>query len=100
MSRSTIIIVVIILLVVLFGISSYNSLVKKQEKVKQQWSEVQNTYQRRLDLIPNLVSVVKGVSEFERSVLVSVTEARSRAASMNVSSTVSAGEYEKQKSSQ
>lgn len=50
-------------------IVTYNSLVKKEEVVKKQWSEVQNTYQRRLDLIPNLVNVVKGLSDFEQTTL-------------------------------
>ena len=71
----------ILLIIVLWLITSFNSLVKKQEKVKLQWSEVQNTYQRRLDLIPNLVNVVKGVSDFEQTTLEKITEARSRAIS-------------------
>jgi len=69
----------ILLFLIIWIITSYNSLVKKQEKIKQQWSEVQNTYQRRLDLIPNLVNVVKGVSDFEQSTLQQVVETRSRA---------------------
>jgi len=71
----------ILLIIVLWLITSFNSLVKKQEKVKLQWSEVQNTYQRRLDLIPNLVNVVKGVSDFEQTTFEKITEARSRAIS-------------------
>jgi LemA protein len=59
----------------------YNSLVKTSEKVNQQWSEVQNTYQRRLELVPNLVNVVKGVSEFEQETLRKIAEARSKALS-------------------
>jgi len=69
---------VLVLLVAWIAIT-YNSLVKKQEKVKQTWSEVQNTYQRRLDLIPNIVNVVKGVSDFEQTTLVKIAEARSNA---------------------
>ena len=69
----------ILLVLLTWIITSYNSFVKKQEKVKLQWSEVQNTYQRRLDLIPNLVNVVKGVSDFEQTTLEKITEARSRA---------------------
>ena len=71
----------ILLILILWMITSFNSLVKKQEKVKLQWSEVQNTYQRRLDLIPNLVNVVKGVSDFEQTTLEKIAEARSRALS-------------------
>jgi LemA protein len=69
-------------ILVLLGIivmTTYNSLVKKEETVKKQWAEVQSTYQRRLDLIPNLVNVVKGVSDFEQTTLVKITEARSNA---------------------
>ena len=69
----------ILLILVIWVITSYNSLVKKQENVKKQWSEVQNTYQRRLDLIPNLVNVVKGVSDFERTTLEKIAEARANA---------------------
>lgn len=64
---------------------SYNKLVKADERVSQQWSEVQNVYQRRLDLIPNLVSIVRGGAEFETNVLTEVTEARAKAASVIVS---------------
>lgn len=69
----------ILLILLLWVFTTYNGLVKREEKVKLQWSEVQNTYQRRLDLIPNLVNVVKGLSEFEESTLVKITETRSRA---------------------
>ena len=71
----------ILLILVLWIIFAYNSLVKKQEKVRQQWSEVQNTYQRRLDLTQNLVNVVKGVSDFEQTTLQKIAEARSNALS-------------------
>lgn len=70
----------ILLILVIWMASSYNSFVKKQEKVNLQWAEVQSTYQRRLDLVPNLVNVVKGVSDFEQTTLEKITEARSRAA--------------------
>lgn len=69
----------IVLFIGLFLGIGYNSLVNKDEKVKLTWSEVENTYQRRLDLIPNLVTVVKGISEFESGTLEEVTAARSRA---------------------
>lgn len=69
----------IIVLVVIYAVSVYNSLVKKEEKVKKQWSEVQNTYQRRLDLIPNLVSIVQGASEFEQGTLTQIAAARNNA---------------------
>jgi len=56
----------------------YNNLVEYYENVKLEWSEVESQYQRRLDLIPNLVEVVKGYAEVEESILVQVTEARAR----------------------
>lgn len=66
-------------------VTTYNALVKKDEKVKLQWNEVQNTYQRRMDLIPNLVSTVKGGADFEQTTLQKVVEARAKAASVQVS---------------
>lgn len=69
----------VLLILLLWIFTTYNGLVKREEKVKLQWSEVQNTYQRRLDLIPNLVNVVKGLSDFEQSTLEKITETRSRA---------------------
>ncbi len=77
----------IVLLLIIWIVSSYNGLVKKEEKVVLQWNEVQNVYQRRMDLIPNLVNVVKGATDFEQSTLVAVTEARAKAGSIQVSST-------------
>lgn len=70
--------IVIVLVIVWFG-STYNSLVTKQETVGQKWGQVQATYQRRLDLIPNLVSTVKGYAKHEKSTLVAVTQARAKA---------------------
>jgi len=74
----------------------YNSLVKTSEKVNQQWSEVQNTYQRRLELVPNLVNVVKGVSEFERETLKKIAEARSKALSGLSNNELTAENYHNQ----
>ncbi|MGB5007828.1 MAG: LemA family protein, partial [Ferruginibacter sp.] len=66
-----------------------------------QANEVQNAYQRRLDLIPNIVNVVKGVSEFEQTTLEKITEARSKAASVNINTAaVSADEFNKQAAAQ
>jgi len=59
--------------------SGYNGLVEKEEAVAAAWADVQSQYQRRLDLIPNLVSTVKGYADFEQSTLVAVTEARAAA---------------------
>ena len=88
-----IIIGVLVVLGIYLG-ATYNSLVKKDEKVNLQANEVQNAFQRRLDLIPNLINVVKGVSDFEKTTLEKITEARSKAASVSISaSNVSADEF-------
>lgn len=85
----------------IFLIVTYNGLVKKDEKVKVQWSEVQNAYQRRVDLIPNLVNTVQGGANFEQKTLTDVAEARAKAASVNISSAdVTAEGYEAQKNTQ
>ena len=96
MKKFLIPIIILAVLILYFG-TIYNSLVKKEEKVKQHWSDLQTTYQRRLDLIPNLVSVVKGVSEFEKSVLQKVAEARSSALAGTGQQEVTAENYKKQK---
>ncbi len=66
---------------------SYNSIVKMDEDTKSKWGEVQTQYQRRADLIPNLVATVKGVANFEKSTLTAVTEARAKATSIQVDPT-------------
>ncbi len=63
----------------------YNTLVSMQESVNSAWSQVENQYQRRADLIPNLVSTVQGAADFEKSVLTDVTEARSRVGQVKLS---------------
>ncbi len=63
---------------------SYNGMVEKQETTAAQWANVETSYQRRADLIPNLVNTVKGAADFERSTLTEVIEARSQATSINV----------------
>lgn len=64
---------------------NYNSLVDKQQRVDEAWSNVENQYQRRADLIPNLVSTVKGYATHESSTLEKVTEARAKVGSINIS---------------
>jgi LemA protein len=74
------------LVVVLIGMGSYNKMVAKEENVKEKWSQVENVYQRRLDLIPNLVETVKGYATHEKETFQAVTEARSQAkGSINIS---------------
>jgi LemA protein len=72
---------VLIAAVVIVGLAvagSYNRLVKLEEAVKSAWSQVENVYQRRTDLIPNLVETVKGARDFERDTLTAVIEARAK----------------------
>ena len=91
----------VLVVVGLFLITTYNGLVKKDEKVKVQWSEVQNAYQRRLDLIPNLVNTVKGNAGFEQNTLQEITEARAKANFVNVSANnVNANAYNAQTQAQ
>lgn len=63
----------------------YNSLVQMDEKVNQAWAQVENQYQRRADLIPNLVKTVEGYADFEKSTLVEVTELRSKVGQIKIS---------------
>lgn len=82
MKSSTVILSVIIVLALLLGMngcSSYNSMVEKNETVTAQWQQVENQYQRRMDLIPNIVSTVQGQADFEKSTLQAVIEARASA---------------------
>ena len=72
------VVVVILLIIVGKGIGTYNNIIALEEGVKAQWAQVENTYQRRFDLIPNLVSTVQGEANFEKSTLTEVMEMRSR----------------------
>jgi LemA protein len=65
----------------------YNTMVEKQEAVTAQWAQVENVYQRRADLIPNLVSTVKGYADFEQETLTAVIEARAKATGITVDPT-------------
>ncbi len=85
-TNSIILISVVAVIVIAFfwGMSSYNGLVTKQEDVISQWSNVENQYQRRSDLIPNLVSTVKGYATHESSTLEGVVAARARATQVTI----------------
>ena len=74
----------IAVIILLWGITQYNGLVGIQENVNTQWSQVENQYQRRADLIPNLVNVVKGYASHERETLEGVIQARSRATATTI----------------
>lgn len=87
-SKGTLVVLIVILLVAFAGCAgcgSYNSLVSLDEGVENAWGNVQTQYQRRADLIPNLVNTVKGAANFEQSTLESVTNARARATQINLS---------------
>jgi LemA protein len=73
------------IMLVVFGWRTYNGLVQKQVEVDSAWSQVENQYQRRADLIPNLMETVKGVAEFEKSTYIAVAEARSKVSQIVVS---------------
>lgn len=77
------VIVVIALILVATGVGSYNRLVQLDEGVDNAWSQVENVYQRRADLIPNLVATVKGAKEFEQETLTQVVEARAKVGQVN-----------------
>lgn len=71
-------------MLVAWGVSSYNNMVSLDQEVIKQWSQVENQYQRRADLVPNLVNTVKGYADFEKEVLIQVTEARARVSQFNI----------------
>jgi LemA protein len=74
----------LVVILIFWGCSGYNGLVSQDENVKKVWNDVQTQYQRRADLIPNLVNTVKGEANFERGTLTDVINARARATSMQV----------------
>ena len=84
MKKSTIIIIVIIAVVAIWAVTGYNGLVKSDEAVSTAWSNVENQYQRRADLIPNLVNTVKGYASHEKETLDAVVSARARATQVTV----------------
>jgi LemA protein len=82
------IVAIVVVIGLFWGVSQYNSLVASQESVNSAWSQVQNVYQRRMDLIPNLVETVKGVANFEKSTYIAVAEARAKAGQVTVTKDV------------
>ena len=87
-NRNLIILIIgLVVILVISGVNSYNGLVSAEEKVDAQWAQVENVYQRRADLIPNLVSTVKGYADFEKQTLTDVVEARAKATSIQIDPT-------------
>ena len=84
MKKTGIIIAIIVGVILIWGIGTYNGFVRKQEAMTTTWGQVENVYQRRADLVPNLVALVKSYTEYEQSTILAVTEARARAASVKV----------------
>ena len=89
MSTRNIFLLAILAFIVIFGgfaCNGYNGLVKLDENVNLMWKKVESDYQRRLDLIPNLVNTVKGAANFEKETLTGIVEARAKATSVQISS--------------
>jgi len=100
-SKAWIIIIVLLVIVSAFLGITYNRLVKQEENVKLTWGDLQNAYQRRLELTPNLVTVVKGSSAYEKQTLEQLAAARAKAQEVAVNATgLSAGNYSQQEQAQ
>ncbi len=86
--KKSVIVLIVIGIILLIGFAFYrnvyNTEVKLNQQVKKQWANVESSYQRRADLIPNLVNTVKGYADFEKSTLTQVIEARAKATSVNI----------------
>jgi LemA protein len=76
--------VVIALIIAIWAMGQYNGLVQSREAVNTAWAPVENVYQRRMDLIPNLVATVKGVAAFEKDTYIAVAEARAKAGQIKI----------------
>lgn len=85
MKKTWIIIIAVIAVIAVYGVSSYNSMVSQEEAVGTAWSNVENQYQRRADLIPNLVNTVKGYAAHEKETFDAVVSARAKATQTTVS---------------
>lgn len=83
--KKTLIWIIVAVVVVGYGFTTYNGFINKEEAVQTAWSNVETQYQRRADLIPNLVNTVKGYAAHETQTFTAVTEARAKATSINLS---------------
>ena len=100
-SKVWIVLVGILVIALIYTGVTYNNLVKRDENVRLTWGNLQNAYQRRLDLIPNLVIVVKGSSDYERQTLQQLADARANAQKTIVTgSGLDAGNYQRQEQAQ
>ena len=84
MKKTGIIIAIVVGVILIWSIGTYNGFVNKQEAMTKAWGQVENVYQRRADLVPNLVALVKNYTEYEQGTLIAVTEARAKAAAATV----------------
>jgi len=87
MKKSYLIIGVIVGLIAIWGVLTYNKLITLDENIAGQWGNVESSYQRRADLIPNIVNTAKGYAEFEQETLIKVIEARSKATAITIDPT-------------
>jgi LemA protein len=94
------VLLLIVGLVVLIGVGGYNKLVSLDEGVDSAWAQVENVYQRRADLIPNLVATVKGAADFEQETLTAVVEARARVGQINFDHAPNAAQLQQFQSAQ
>ena len=92
--------VIALVLAMVVALGSYNRLVGLDESVKAAWGQVENVYQRRADLVPNLVETVKGARNFERDTLTAVVEARAKISQINLGRVPTAGELQQFQSAQ
>ena len=84
MKKSNLIIIAVVAVLAMWGIGVYNGMVSEDENVSKVWADVEGSYQRRADLIPNLVATVKGYAEHEKGTFEAVVEARAKATSINM----------------
>lgn len=84
MKKTLAIVIIIVVVMVAWAVSAYNGLVAEQQKVESSWAQVENVYQRRVDLIPNLVATVKGYAKHEKETLEGVVQARANATSVKI----------------
>jgi LemA protein len=82
------IVAIVAVIAIVWGVGVYNGLVQSQEAVNSSWAQVENVYQRRMDLIPNLVATVKGVANFEKETYIAVANARAKAGQITISEEV------------